>query len=179
MMTRLEFPAHHRPPQALAELVAGWHGVSVEDLASGDAAPPVAKARQDLVLILTEFTALDLTMIGTALNRPPTVIAYLLRSARSEAHLHEVARLRMTSLRSAALALPVEMAAPEAASAHDIARRAVGSGAAGAFDRLALACIAAAQVLRDPKLSAEDARHAALCLLTRPASAPAFPVQVA
>lgn len=164
----LDFPVHHRSPHALAQLVAGWHGVSSDALASGQTAHAVATARQELVQILTEFTSLTLADIGRALNRPPAAIAFLLRQAKSAEQLHEVTRLRLTSLRSAAIAIPAEMAAPVSASAAEIARVAVGCQVSGAFERVALANVAAVQVLRDPNLSAEDARHAAFCLLTRP-----------
>lgn len=176
----LDFPAHHRSPHALTQLVAGWHGVSPDALASGQTAHAVATARQELVQILTEFTPLGLPDIGKALNRPPAAIGFLLRQAKAAEQLHEVTRLRLTSLRSAAMAIPAEMAVPVAASPAHIARLAVGSQVSGAFERVALANIAAVQVLRDPNLSAEDARHAAFCLLTRPGDMPAAnPVQVA
>lgn len=176
----LDFPSHHRSPHALARLVSSWHGVAMDALASGQTAPDVMTARQDLVQILTEFTPLGLPEIGHALKRPPSAIAFLLRQAKSAEQLHQLTRLRLIGLRSAAQALPAEFGAPCGASPHDIARVAVGSQVSGAFERVALANIAAAQVLRDANLSAEDARHAAFCLLTRPGDVPAAsPVHVA
>lgn len=176
----LDFPSHHRSPHALAQLVAAWHGVSLDAMASGQTSHNIATARQDLVQILTEFTPLGLPDIGKALARPPTAIAFLLRQAKSAEQLHQVTRLRLTGLRSAAMALPVELAAPVKASPVEIARIAVGCQVPGAFERVALANVAAVQVLRDPNLSAEDARHAAFCLLTRPGDVPAAsPVHVA
>lgn len=176
----LDFPSHHRSPHALAQLVAAWHGVALDALASGQTASAVATARQDLVQILTEFTPLGLPDIGKALNRPPAAIGFLLRQAKQAENLHQLTRLRLTGLRGAAMALPAEVAVPVAASPAHIARLALGSQVSGAFERVALANVAAVQVLRDPNFSAEDARHAAFCLLTRPGDVPAVPpVQVA
>ena len=176
----LDFPSHHRSPHALAQLVASWHGVSLDALASGQTATNVAVARQELVQILTEFTPLGLPAIGRALNRPPAAIGFLLRQAKSAEQLHQLTRNRLTCLRGAAMALPSELAAPVMASPAEISRIAIGCQVSGAFERVALANVAAVQVLRDPIFSAEDARHAAFCLLTRPGDVPAAsPVHVA
>jgi len=168
----LNFPAHHRPPHAVAQLVAGWHGVPLDTLASGETKITVAVARQELVQILTEFTPLGLADIGVVLNRPPTAIAYLLRLAKAAEQSNDATRLRMAALRNAVMEIPAEFGVPRTASANDVARAAIGHQVPGAFERLAIANIAAVEVLRDPSLSAEDARHAAFCLLTRPTVAP-------
>lgn len=168
----LNFPAHHRPPHAVAQLVAGWHGIPLDALASGETKSAVAVARQELVQILTEFTPLGLDDIGTVLNRPPAAIAYLLRLARTAERAQDATRLRMAGLRNAVMEIPAELGAPKTASPNEIARAAIGHQMPGAFERLALANVAAVEVLRDPKLSAEDARRAAFCLLTRTAAEP-------
>lgn len=171
-MIRLKFPPHHRSPDALAGLVAGWHGVSLADLTSQDPHPRLAAARQDLILILTENTGLTLEQIGVALgDRSASTIHGLHRAAKRAEALHPETRLRLVSLRSAALALPGGMAAalvvPCAPSeiAHAVIAAPIQEGMP-AFDRLAVGVVTAVAVLRDPNLSAEDARRAAFCLLT-------------
>lgn len=171
-MIRLRFPAHHRSPDALASLVAGWHGVSLADLASHDPHPRLASARQDLILILTEHTGLTMAQIGVALgDRSASTIHGLHRAAMRAETMHQETRLRLVSLRGAAMALPDGVASdpsgPEAPS--EIARTVIAHPRAvmPAFDRLAVGVVTAVEVLREPNLSADEARHAALCLLTR------------
>lgn len=175
-MTRLDFPSHHRSPHLLSQLVAGWHGVALDAIASLAPHPRIAAARQDMVLILTEFTGLTETQIGAALGgRSQSATASILRQARRAEVIHHEVHLRLVSLRAAALALPGDNdPMPEGhAPAAQYARHAIANGAGGAFERLALAVISAAEVLRDSKLTHAEARHAAFCLLTRPGNAPA------
>lgn len=175
-MTRLNFPAHHRSPHLLSQLVGGWHGIPLSDIASGDPHPKVAAARQDLVLILTEFTGLTPEQIGIALGGRSTAgVSAVLRDARRAETIHQETRLRLVSMRAAALALPgdIGVLADDSTPVAQIARSAVAHGAGGAFERLALAVIGAVEVLREPKISDQEARHAAFCLLSRPGSTPA------
>jgi hypothetical protein len=176
-MTRLKFPAHHRSPHLLTDMVAGWHGVSVEDLAGRDPLPRLNVARQDLVLILTEFTGLTQDQIGLALGeRGPSTISSLYRSAVAAAESNQETRLRLHSLRGAAMALPGDMETRPAAdqSAIAIARENIApvTRPVNAFERMSTSVVAAVEILRTGDLSDADARHAAFCVLTRPRTAP-------
>lgn len=173
-MIRLIFPSHHRSPHQLSQLVSGWHGIPLSDIASG-VVGHAAAARQDLVLILTEFTGLTPEQIGIALGGRSTAgVSALLRDAKRAETIHQETRLRLVSLRAAALALPGDIGVlpDDSTTVAQIARSAVAYGAGGAFERLALAVIGAVEVLREPKISDQEARHAAFCLLSRPGSAP-------
>lgn len=166
-MNKLNFPEHHRSPHALAALVAGWHGVSLAELASPDPMPRIASARLDLIQILQGFTALSEEQIGVAMGRRPAgTIRALARLAALTERDDQVTRLRLVSLRSAALGLPFEgQVSPEAMGSV-----LVMSGTKTLLrqiEGLVMEVLSAIEVLREPKLSAEDARLAAFSLLTK------------
>lgn len=176
-MTRLKFPEHHRSPHLLTQLVAAWHGVSIEDLASRDPMPRLVAARQDLIVILTEFTGLTQDQIGVALgDRGASAISSLYRAALAAIEANHETRLRLHSLRGAAMALPgdIEMLPAPDQSASEIARQNIApvTRPITAFERMSTSVVAAVEILRTNDLSDADARHAAFCVLTRPRTAP-------
>lgn len=183
-MIRLDFPDHHRSPHLLTNLVAGWHGISLDDLVGGIPMPRLAAARQDLVLILTEFTGLTPVQIGTALGgRSASTIGSIHRAALAAVDADIAVKMRLFAMRSAALALPDDAGfAPADGAASTIARRNVGSPGRPetAFERVCTSVAAAVEVLRNPDLADQEARHAAFCILTRPRASPSpAPKQVA
>ncbi|OJY36340.1 MAG: hypothetical protein BGP11_08315 [Rhodobacterales bacterium 65-51] len=176
-MTRLKFPAHYRSPHQLTDLVAGWHGISAEDLAGRDPMPRLTAARQDLILILSEFTGLTQDQIGVALGeRGASTISSMYRNALAAVEGNHETRLRMHGLRGAAMALPgeVEQMPADDLSASAIARDNIApvNRPVTAFERMATSVVAAVEILRTSDLSDADARHAAFCVLTRPRTAP-------
>lgn len=174
-MTRLAYPEHHRSPHVLTSLVAGVHGISVEDFASPDPHPDLARARQDLIILLTEYTALNFGQIGVALgNRSASTIHGLHRAAMRAEQESEDVRHRRVRLRDAALNLPEDVSIPE--SVVSLARSVIMNPQSGTtFERMATGLLGAAEVLNSPDITDSEARYAALQLLAGPGRAPVIP----
>lgn len=168
----LNFPAHHRSPHLLTALIVDFHGQSLEDIAGRHPTPAVSLARQDLIVLLTDHTGLTQEEIGVALDRPQSTIGHILRTAKIMAANDAATANRMALLRSAALCLPTEVELLDKRETPiDIARRVVSRGipssdAGDLFDRMSLAILTAAEVLRSRGISDGEARQAALAILT-------------
>ncbi len=169
-MNQLAFPNHFRSPHAIAALVACWHGVTLEDLAGRDPSPALTTVRQELAVLLSEFTGLTQYQIGVALgDRSETTVSHWVRSMLRYAEGDQATAHRLTSLRSAVLHLPGEAEntpAVEADTPTSIARLAITSRPDTLFEKLALSVLTAVEVLRTAAIGPDDARRAALSILT-------------
>lgn len=178
----LNFPAHHRSPHLLSALIVDHHRQSLDAIASRDPSPAVALARQDLIVLLSDHTGLTQAEIGAALDRTESTVSHILRTAKTLATNDPATANRLALLRAAALCLPteVDLLDPSANTPEETARRVVSRSAFpdAAIDRLALAILCAAEVLKARSVGDFEARQAALAVLTDCEPAMSAPAQI-